>query len=45
MSVFTKAIIAITLIALVAEYSPRVGWMLTALAAMGMLAVYFRRNK
>jgi len=45
MSVTVKALITIAVIALVAEYSPKLGWGLAILAAMGMIAVYFRRNK
>lgn len=37
------AIGAIILIAIVAEFSPRVGWGLAILAAMGMVASYYQR--
>lgn len=39
------AIGAIILIAIVAEFSPRVGWGLAILAAMGMIASYYRKAR
>lgn len=44
MPTYGLAIFGIILIAIVAEFSPRVGWGLAILAAMGMVAVFYRRK-
>lgn len=45
MSPFFYAMAAIVLIAVVAEVNPKLGWALAALAAMGMIAAYYRNPK